>query len=125
MGVENTHLRYIRTTYLAYILGTLFGIHFSDSPSPNLSGIAYQVIEASKLGRPQKSVLEHIRMDITRFIVSQREKALLVGDYASYRKQLSRRLLVVRKKLHFTSTKSKKYAARHAVTAEDIARNHE
>ena len=64
-------------------------------------------------------------MDITRFIVSQRERALLVGDYASYRKQLSRRLLVVRKKLHFTSTKGRKYAARLAVTAEDIARNHE
>ena len=64
-------------------------------------------------------------MDITNFIVSQREKALLVGDYASYRKQLSRRLLVVRKKFHFTSTKGRKYAARHAVTAEDIATNHE
>ena len=64
-------------------------------------------------------------MDITAFIVSQREKALLVGGYASYRKQLSRRLHVVRKKLHFTSTKGKKYAARPAITAEDIARNHE
>lgn len=64
-------------------------------------------------------------MDVTNFIVSQREKALLVGDYGSYRKQLSRRLLVVRKKLHYTSTKGKKYAARPAVTAEDIARDHE
>lgn len=64
-------------------------------------------------------------MDVTNFVVSQREKALLIGDYATYRKQLSRRLLVVRKKLHYTSTKGKKYAARPAVTAEDIARNHE
>ena len=42
---------YIRTTYLAYILGTLFGIHFSHtpSPSPNLSGIAYQVIELLRI----------------------------------------------------------------------------
>lgn len=64
-------------------------------------------------------------MDITNFIVSQRQKALLVGDYASYRKQLSRRLLAVRKRLNFTSTKGKKYAARPAVTAEDIAGNHE
>ncbi len=64
-------------------------------------------------------------MDVTNFIVSQREKALLVGDYASYRKQLSRRLLVVRKKLHYTSTKGKKYVARPAVTAEHIAENHE
>lgn len=64
-------------------------------------------------------------MDVTNFIVSQREKALLVGDYGFYRKQLSRRLLIVRKKLHYTSTKGKKYAARPAVTAEDITRNHE
>lgn len=64
-------------------------------------------------------------MDITNFIVSQREKALLVGDYSSYRKQLSRRLLVLRKKLHYTSTRGKKYVARPAVTAEDIAENHE
>ena len=64
-------------------------------------------------------------MDVTNFIISQREKALMIGDYASYRKQLSRRLLVVRKKLHYTSTKGKKYAARPEVTAEDIARNHE
>ena len=64
-------------------------------------------------------------MDITNFIVSQREKALLVGDYASYRKQLTRRLLVVRKKLHYTSTKGKKYTARPTVTAEDIAKSHE
>ena len=64
-------------------------------------------------------------MDITNFVVSQREKALSVGDYASYRKQLSRRLLVVRKKLHYTSIKGQKYAARPAVTAEDIAKDHE
>ena len=64
-------------------------------------------------------------MDITKFIVAQREKALLVGDYASYRKQLTRRLLVVRKKLHYTSTKGKKYTARPAVTAEDVAKSHE
>ena len=64
-------------------------------------------------------------MDITNFIVSRRENTLLIGDYASYRKQLSKRLLVVRKKLNYTSSKNKKYAARPAVTAEDIAANHE
>ncbi|KAL8946085.1 MAG: hypothetical protein Q9222_007471 [Ikaeria aurantiellina] len=63
-------------------------------------------------------------MDITRFIVTQRDKALLVGDYGSYRKQLSRRLLVVRKKLNY-STKGRKYTAKNAVSADDIARNHE
>ncbi|KAL8807734.1 MAG: hypothetical protein Q9182_000545 [Xanthomendoza sp. 2 TL-2023] len=63
-------------------------------------------------------------MDITRFIVTQRDKALLVGDYGLYRKQLSRRLLVVRKKLKY-STKGRKYTTPIPVTAEDIASNHE
>ena len=42
MGVGNTHL------HSYYIFGLILGtLHFSDSssPSPNLSGIAYQVIE--------------------------------------------------------------------------------
>ena len=73
--------------------------------------------------KPEPEV--QLSMDVTNFIVSQREKALLVGDYATYRKQLSRRLHVVRKKLHYTSAKGKKYAARPALTAEDIAANHE
>ncbi|CAO1600288.1 signal recognition particle subunit srp68 [Xanthoria calcicola] len=63
-------------------------------------------------------------MDITRFIVSQRDKALLVGDNGSYRKQLSRRLLVVRKKLN-CSSKGRKYTPKSPITAEDIASNHE
>lgn len=64
-------------------------------------------------------------MDITGFVVSQRERALLVGDYGSYRKQLSRRLLVVRRKLNYTSPKGRKYSAKAPITAEDIANNHE
>ncbi|KAK4694540.1 signal recognition particle subunit SRP68, partial [Lecanoromycetidae sp. Uapishka_2] len=64
-------------------------------------------------------------MDITKFVVSQREKALLVGDYGTYREQLSRRLLVVRRKLNYTSPKGKKTAAKAPVTAEGIANNHE
>lgn len=64
-------------------------------------------------------------MDLTDFIVSQRQKALLVGDYGSYRKQLSRRLLVVRRKLNYTSMKGRRYAAQTPVSANDIARNHE
>ncbi len=64
-------------------------------------------------------------MDITAFIVSQREKALLVGDYGSYRQQLSRRLHTVRKKLYPASKKGGKYTTRAAVTVEDIGSNHE
>ena len=64
-------------------------------------------------------------MDITAFVVGQREKALLVGDYGSYRQQLSRRLRVVRKKLYPSTNKGVKYTAKEAVSVEDIANNHE
>jgi hypothetical protein len=64
-------------------------------------------------------------MDITRFIVSGRDEALLYGDYSTYRAQLSRRLLSARKKLGQATRKGAKYAKRPAVTAEDIASNHE
>lgn len=63
-------------------------------------------------------------MDITAFIASQRDRALLLGDYGSYRKQLSRRLLVVRKKLN-RSNKGRKYGSQPPVTAEDVASNPE
>ncbi|MCJ1270307.1 hypothetical protein MMC22_010203 [Lobaria immixta] len=64
-------------------------------------------------------------MEITSFIIAQRDKALLVGDYGSYRKQLSRRLLTVRRKLNHISSKGHKYAAIGPITAEEIASNHE
>ena len=64
-------------------------------------------------------------MDITRFIVSGRDEALLYGDYSTYRAQLSSRLLSARKKLGRATRKGAKYAKRPAVTAEDISSNHE
>ena len=64
-------------------------------------------------------------MDITAFVVSRRENALLLGDYNSYRAQLSRRLLTLRKKLGRTTPKGKKYAPKAPITAKDIASNHE
>lgn len=63
-------------------------------------------------------------MDITRFVVAQREKALAVGDYSTYRKQLARRLLVVRRKLRYTS-RGRKYTPKSPITADDIGRSHE
>ncbi|OBT55794.1 hypothetical protein VE04_03968 [Pseudogymnoascus sp. 24MN13] len=64
-------------------------------------------------------------MDITKFIVTGRDEALLYGDYSTYRAQLSRKLLSARKKLGLATRKGAKYAKRPAVAAEDIARNHE
>ena len=66
------------------------------------------------------------KMEITQFISSRRERALLDSDYSTYRKQLTKRLLTVRRKLQYTSSaKGKKYAAKPAVEAQDINQNHE
>lgn len=64
-------------------------------------------------------------MDITNFVTAQREQALLIGDYGSYRTSLSRRLLTVRKKLGRASPKGRKYSPKAPVTADDIASNNE
>lgn len=60
-------------------------------------------------------------MDITSFIVSHREDALLAGDYNSYRAQLTRRLHTIRKKLGQTTPRGKKYSAKPTITAEKVA----
>lgn len=64
-------------------------------------------------------------MDITNFIVSCRNGALLLGDYGVYRTQLSRRILTVRRKLGRTSPKGRKYTSKAPVTADDVANNQE
>lgn len=64
-------------------------------------------------------------MDITTFTVGNRDAALLLGDYNAYRKQLSRQLLAVRKRLGRSTAKGQKYADKSSVTAEDVAKNPE
>ncbi|MCJ1282160.1 hypothetical protein MMC26_001483 [Xylographa opegraphella] len=64
-------------------------------------------------------------MDITKFIVSRRNEALLVGDYGSYRKQLSRRLLTVNKRLGRASPKGRKYSPKAPISTQDVAGNPE
>lgn len=64
-------------------------------------------------------------MDITSFIVSHREDALLAGDYNSYRAQLSRRLHTIRSKLGQTTPRGKKYSPKPAITAENVAKDTE
>lgn len=59
-------------------------------------------------------------MDITQFLDSQRALCLQSGDYGSYRRQLGRRLLALRKKLRCTSTAAKKEFSQKEVTAEDV-----
>jgi hypothetical protein len=62
-------------------------------------------------------------MDITKYIADYREAAFLVGDYSTYRGQLSRRLRIVRKKLGRATAKNAKYTAKTPVTAEEIGQN--
>lgn len=62
-------------------------------------------------------------MDLTAFTIGNRDTALLIGDYHAYRKQLSRQLLAVRKRLGRSTAKGAKYANKDTVTAEDIGKN--
>ena len=63
-------------------------------------------------------------MDITKFVVSSREQALLYGDYATYRTQLAKRLLSCRKKLQIVVKNRGKYNAKLQITPEQVAENH-
>lgn len=62
-------------------------------------------------------------MDLTKYVVEYREAAFLLGDYSTYRAQLTRRLRIVQKKLGRATPKNAKYAAKAPVTAQDIASN--
>jgi hypothetical protein len=62
-------------------------------------------------------------MDITKFVSEFRESAFLLGDYSTYRAQVSRRLRIVQKKLGRATPKNAKYAAKAQVTAEDVGKN--
>ncbi len=63
-------------------------------------------------------------MDITEFVASSREKALLYGDYNTYRANLSHRLLKCRKKLGIATKHRAKYHAKAPITPENIAEDH-
>lgn len=64
-------------------------------------------------------------MDITTFVTKNRERAFLVGDYNTYRSQVTRQLLSLKRRLGRTTPKNAKYAAKAPVTASDISKNHE
>ncbi|KAK4126088.1 hypothetical protein N657DRAFT_679087 [Parathielavia appendiculata] len=64
-------------------------------------------------------------MDITEFVLSLREKALLYGDYSTYWSQLSGKLLNCRKKLNIATRSRGKFNPKSPVTPEQIAENHE
>ena len=64
-------------------------------------------------------------MEVTKFVVSGRDKAKLYGDYAKYRTQLSNRIHNLRKKLGVATKPRAKYSPKAPITAEDVGRNKE
>lgn len=64
-------------------------------------------------------------MDITKNVVSSRETALLDGDYATYRTQLSGKLLNSRKKLNIATKNRGKFHPKPQITAEQVSEDHE
>lgn len=64
-------------------------------------------------------------MEVTKFVVSGRDKAKLYGNYATYRTQLSNRIHNLRKKLGVATKPRAKYTSKAPLTAEDVARNQE
>jgi signal recognition particle subunit SRP68 len=66
-------------------------------------------------------------MDITNFVVSSRNAALLYGDYSTYHRQLAKKLLSCRKKLNISTRNRQKFTKKtdfREVTAKQIAENH-
>ncbi|EXJ69576.1 uncharacterized protein A1O5_07612 [Cladophialophora psammophila CBS 110553] len=63
-------------------------------------------------------------MDITGSLVSERERALLGGDYNAYHAQATRKIHNLRKRLG-AATRGRKYTPKAPVTAENVAKNAE
>ncbi len=64
-------------------------------------------------------------MEVTKFVVSGRDKAKLDGDYATYRTLLSNRIHNLRRKLGVATKPRAKYTTKAPITAEEVGRNHE
>jgi hypothetical protein len=82
-------------------------------------------LHMSRIPTTAPSPTNDAAMDITKFVTGYREAAFLIGDYNTYRDQLARRLRIVNKKLGRATPKNAKYAAKAAVTTEDIKQNSE
>jgi hypothetical protein len=63
-------------------------------------------------------------MDITASIASERDRALLGGDYAAYHAQATRKIQNLRRRLG-AANRGRKYTPKAAVTVDNVARNAE
>lgn len=64
-------------------------------------------------------------MDITHSVLSERDRALLGGDYETYHAQATRKLHALRRRLGAATLKGRKYSPKSEVTAENVAQNSE
>ncbi|KAK5944258.1 signal recognition particle subunit srp68 [Knufia obscura] len=64
-------------------------------------------------------------MNITRSVVSERDRALIGGGYSNYHIRATRRIHTIRKRLGATTPKGRKYTQRSPVTVQDVAKNTE
>lgn len=64
-------------------------------------------------------------MDITKFIVTGRDEALLSSDYSTYHQQLAKRILNSRRKLAIATKNRGKFQKKGQVTADQIGENRE
>ncbi|KAH8197186.1 hypothetical protein TruAng_008640 [Truncatella angustata] len=66
-------------------------------------------------------------MDITSFVISSRNQALLYGDYSTYHKQLTKKLLSCRRKLNIAVKNRGKFSKKgdyKEITSDQVAENH-
>jgi signal recognition particle subunit SRP68 len=64
-------------------------------------------------------------MNITGYVTSERESALVLGDYNTYRAQATRRIHSIRKRLGQATPKGRKYTPKSPITGDDVERDNE
>lgn len=64
-------------------------------------------------------------MNITQSVVSERDRALIGGDYASYHAQAVRRVHALRRRLGTATPRGRKYTPKTPVTADNVGQNAE
>jgi hypothetical protein len=85
---------------------------------------AYSVLLSRNATKLNRIFYILVVMDITSFILSHRERALLIGDYGTYKTQLSRQLVTLRKRLGRSTPKKSKFTVK-PITVDDYKSNNE
>lgn len=62
-------------------------------------------------------------MDITKTVTTERDRALIGGDYATYHAQATRRIQSLRRRLGASTPRGRKFTQKPAVTSDDVSKN--